>query len=450
MTKKILLAISCLLGLQIPGSAQVKNLDRIVGRVGNSIILKSDVDLLHDQHVRNDESKKNTTKCDVFYEIMMQQLLVAQAERDSVVVSEQEVDGRVEERLSYMLNRVGSKEELERQAGKSIYQIKEDNKKFIKDEMTARQMQQQIVANVKVTPYEVEQFYKSIPQDSLPAIPASITVGQLVFNPKPAAEMEEYAREKLEGIRKDIVEGKKSFSLMAGIYGMDGTKNDGGNLLLEKDKMDPLFVTAAMRLQPGEISPVFRGKFGYHIIQMIQKTSNTTAKVKHIIIIPEVTSVEFAITKALADSVYQLLQSGKMNFATAFTTYSKDDNLKMSGGFLSNPYTGSTNLAMTDVDAYIVKNIDKIPVGGYSEPHNYIDQFEQKTVRILYIKEKIEPHIFNLKDDYSLIQNQALMMKQSEFLKKKVNTEVRNYFISVDKEYQDCEQIKPWISSSNK
>lgn len=449
MKKSILLTMGSLVLGSLLSIGQVKNLDRIVGRVGNNIILKSDVDILLDQQRRNDITKANTTECDVLQELMMRQILVAQAERDSVIVSDQEIEGRMEERLNYMISRAGSKENLEKQVGKSVYVIKEENRKFFKDELTASQMQQKLAANVKVTPFDVERYFNTLPNDSLPTIPASIMVGQLVFNPIATPEMEEYAKQRLEKIRQDIVDGGRSFETMAGIYGMDGTKNDGGNLLLEKDRMDPIFVSAAMRLQPGEISPVFRGKMGYHIVQMVQKLSNTTAKVKHIIIIPEITSVELSATKKLADSVYQELQAGKMTFAQAFNKYSKDDYLTMSGGYLTSQINGSVNLGLDEVDRYVAMNMDKIPVGGYSEPHNFQDMYGQQVIRIVHIKEKNDPHVFNLKDDYAIIQNQALMMKQVDHIKNFVNRNIQSFYIYIDPEYNKCDNLKDWQPKSN-
>ncbi len=450
MIKKIALVLSGILtacGIQ----AQTRNLDKIAGRVGNSIILNSELNVLYNQEKENNYYLENYSVCDALYEMMVRQILVAQAERDSVIVSDAEVEQKIQERINYFLSMAGSREELERKSGKTIYQMREENRLFFKEQLTAQEMQRKLVSAIKVTPFEVEQFYKTLNPDSLTPIPATVEVGQIIFQPKPSQEMEDYAREKLEGIRKDIVEKGKSFATMASLYGMDRTKLDGGNLLLEKDKMDPTFVSAAMKLQPGEISPVFRSKFGYHIVQMVSKTSNTTAKVKHIVIVPEVTTADFEKAKVLADSVARLLKDGKITFGEAVNKYTTDENAKMTGGMIMNMQTGTTNMQMGELDPYAATNIQKMQVGEYSEPHYYTDPYtEQRSVRIIYLQGRVDPHLLNLKDDYALLQQKALSLKQARYLEKYIDQKIPNFYINVDEEYRHCGKLQPWLQYSKK
>src|SRR5690606_32512560 len=132
--------------------------------------------------------------------------------------------------------------------------------------------------------------------------------------------------------------------------------------------------------------PVFRGKFGYHIVQMVAKTSNTTAKVKHIIIIPELTRIDLEQTRKLADSAYRLLQDGTMTFGEAVNKYTADESAKMTGGMMANMQTGATALYMEELDPYTATNMQKLSVGSYAEPHFYSDPYQQRYVRIIYLK----------------------------------------------------------------
>lgn len=445
MMNKYIAVLGCTL-LTTTSFAQIQNLDKIVGRVGNSIILKSDINTLFEQEKKNNETLKESDKCDYLYEAMVQQVLVAQAERDSVTVTDSDIDAQLEDRVQAFIGQYGSKERLESIAGKTIYQIKEENRKFYKDRMIANKMQQKLLANIKVTPYEVQQFYATINPDSLMPMPATVEVGQIVVHPKASQEMEDYAKDKLEGIRKDIVEGGKSFSVMAGIYGMDGTRNTGGELVLEKGKIDPIFLSAAMKLQPGEVSPVFRGKFGYHIVQMIKKTSNSTAKVRHIIIIPEITKGDIDISTVLMDSVKNLLETGKMTFAKAVNQFSTDEQAKMTAGMVMDYSTGSSSLPLEALDATMAVSVNKMNIGDYSHVHTFQDPSNGQTaVRVFYVKSKTEPHLLNLKDDYSIIQNRALDKKKYEYLRKYILQQIPNYFIYLDPEFTNCESLDPWL-----
>ncbi len=425
--------------------AQSQNLEKIIGRVGNNIILSSDINVLYEQELKNNAYERQITKCKIMYESMVQQLLVAQAARDSVIVTNQELESALDERINYFIGMAGSKESLEKQTGKTVYQIKEEQRSFFRDRLTSEAMQRQIVGNVKVTPFEVQKFFESLPMDSLPVIPASVSVAEIIFKPKASQEMEDYAKEKLDGIRKDIVEKGKSFSTMAGIYGMDQSKDVGGDFYMEKEQTDPLFFTAAMKLQPGEISQVFRSKFGYHIVQMVKKYSNTSAKVKHIIIIPELTQADYERVQLLADSVYKLLEDKKITFNEAVMKYSDDEYAKLTGGYIMSP-SRSASLAMTDLDPYTATNVTKMKVGDFSKPHLHTNPMTNaRSIRIISLRDQVEPHRLNMKDDYALIQQQALSVKQADYLKNYIQKIVPNYYIQLDEEFKGCSEFSSWV-----
>src|SRR5690606_20726890 len=137
--------------------------------------------------------------------------------------------------------------------GRTIYQLKDDFRNHFRDKAIADKMQNQIMQNVKITPREIEEFYAELAKDTLPPFPASVEMGQIVIKPDVDPDVENLAKEKLEQIRRDIVENGKSFELMAGIYGMDGTRNTGGEMEINRKEFDQQFVAAAYRLQPGEI-----------------------------------------------------------------------------------------------------------------------------------------------------------------------------------------------------
>src|ERR1700743_290733 len=166
--------------------------------------------------------------------------------------------------------------------------------------MVAEKLQGTILENMKISPSEVEAFYKKIPKDSLPFFPATVEVGQIVIDPPVSTEMNDYAYVKLGGIRKDRTEGGKSFETMAGIYSdAPGSRDNGGRYdgITRTGPWAPEFVAAVFKLQNGEISPIIKTKFGYHIIQMIQRKGDE-ADIRHILIKPELTSADFQTTLA--------------------------------------------------------------------------------------------------------------------------------------------------------
>ena len=425
--------------------AQTQVADKIVGVVGNKIILQSDINQQFIGEKQNNPNLPDSAKCTMLYTMLAQQILVEQAGRDSVIVSDEEVESNLDNRLRSWIQDAGGKEKLEEASGRTIYQLKDDYRDFFKDKMTAERMQSQIMHNVKITPQEVEAFFNKIPKDSLPPFPASVVVGQIVVKPKVDPEIEQLAKEKLEGIRKEIVDNGKSFATMAGIYGMDDTKDRGGELEINRKDVDPQFVSAAYRLQPGEISPVIKTKFGFHIIQMIRRMGEE-AKERHIVIVPEITNVDLQKTLKKLDSVRSDLVSGKLAFPEAVGKYSTDDQSKMTGGMVYDQ-AGGTSLGIDQLDPEMARSVGEMKVGEYSQPQIFTDNPYTKTraCRILYLKGRTDPHILNLKDDYAKIQQKALEFKQNEFMSKWVGDRISTYYIKIDPEYKDCSELKAWF-----
>ncbi len=432
----------------IPAMAQVQVANKIVGQVGNKIILQSDLNEMFNQEKQNNAALQESAKCGMLYNLLAQQVLVEQAGRDSVVVTDEEVDNILDNRIRAMMQQYGSKEAFEEaNGGRTIYQLKEEFRTFFKDKSVADKMQGQIMDKVKVTPQEIDAFFKGLPPDSLPPYPATVEMGQIVIKPKVAPEIDALAKEKLEGIRKEIVENGKDFGTMAGLYSMDGTKDNGGEMDITRKEVDPQFASAAYRLQPGEISPVIKSKFGYHIIQMVRRMGEE-AKVKHIIIIPEVTNVDLQQGIKKLDSVRAGLVSGKITFSEAVGRFSTDDQSKMTGGMIYNQNTGSNVLAIEGMDPQMAKVVGELKVGEYSQPQIFTDPYGSRATRILFLKSRTDPHILNMKDDYADIQHAALAKKQSTYINEWIMQRVNTYYIKIAPEYQDCTELKGWVKAA--
>lgn len=422
--------------------------DKIVAVVGkNRIILNSDIEVSIAQMKLNDDAVTDSLKSVVLQQLIMQKLLADQAERDSLLVSDEEVEGNIENKLRYYTRMYGSKEKLEEATGKTIYQLKEENKDIIKETMMAEKMQGKIMEPVKITPAEVKAFYDKIPTDSLPFFPAVVEIGQIVIDPPVSKELDDYAKEKITDIRNQIVNEGKSFEMMAGIYSDDpGSRNNGGryNEVTRNGGWAPEFVAAAFKLQNGEVSPIIKTQFGYHIIQMIQRKGEQV-DLRHILITPERTKADFDIALARLDSIRtHILLTNKMSFAEAVGKYSTDESAKMTGGMILNQETGASELEVASLDPQLVLMIDKLQPGTYSEPQMYQNERNNQSTRIVYLKSRTEPHKANLKDDYSKIQNVALSQKKSMKLQEWIRAKMPDAYIRITQEYANASVFKGW------
>jgi len=421
--------------------------DKIVGVVGNKIVLKSDIDNSLLDMQRQGMELPPDARCLTLEQSMGIKALVLQAEKDSIPVTDEEVETDIDNQIRYFISQYGSKDELERVAGKSVYQLKEDFKEGFRDRKLAAAMRNKIVEDVKITPNEVKAYFDKIPVDSLPLYESEVEVGQIVIHPKASREAELYCIEQLQDYKKQIENGK-SFAALAALYSEDpGSKDKGGQYEINRSQrdLDPTWLAKAFTLKEGQVSNPFKTRFGYHIIQLVSRAGDE-AVVRHILKVPQVTQYESRESLEKLDTVRSKLIAGTLTFGEAVNRYSDDESSKFTAGMLQG--TNGTFLTMDQLDAGLVSMMNKMKVGEYSQPVEYTDDRGRKAVRIVYLKTRTEPHRENLKDDYSKIAARALEEKKEEVLEQWFDRQIKNYYIRVDDEYRDCPQMKKWFEAA--
>ena len=447
--KLTIIAIAMLAG---SGARAQESADKIIAIIGrNRIILQSDLEQMAQQARQQDPNFNDTSMSALLQQMITQKMLLEQAERDSLVISDEDVDGQLDNRIRYFTQLYGSKEKMEQMSGKTVYQIKEEFRESIKDQMMAEKMQGTILENTKITPAEVEAFYRKIPVDSLPFFPATVEVGQIVIDPPVSPEMEQYAHDKLENIRKKIVSGEMTFETAAGIYTDDpGSRDNGGRYdgVTRNGPWAQEFISAAFKLQNGEISPIFKTKFGYHIIQMVNRKGDE-ADLRHILIKQEITSADFKLAMNKLDSIHTLLVSGKMSFPEAVGKFSTDEAAKRTGGMIADPATGNTELDMTKLDAGMVLMLDSLQPGSYSKPHIFFNDMHEQSCRFIYLRSRTTPHKANLRDDYSRIQEVALAQKKQQKIQNWLKSKLPSFYVKIDPKYADSPSLKELTKAIN-
>ena len=430
--------------------AAQQTLDKIIVKVGrNRIILLSELEIQLAQARQQDPTMGDSMSCIALQGMILQRMMMEQADRDSVSVSDEDVEGQLDNRIRYFTQVYGSKEKLEQISGKTVFQLKEEYRDLIKEQMLAERVQGEILEHVKITPAEVEAFYNKIPKDSLPYFPAAVEVGQIVVDPPVSQEMEEYAHKKIEDIRNDVISGKMSFEVAAGFYSDDpGSRDEGGFYggVKRDGKFVPEFEAATFKLQNGEISPIIKTRFGYHIIQMVSRKGDE-ADIRHILVKPTVTSADFEKSMAKLDSIRGLIVSGKMSFQEAVGKFSTDEAAKRTGGMVADPATGNTELDVSKLDPVMVLMLDTLQEGQVSAPHVFINEMREKSSRIIFLRSRTSPHRANLKEDYGRIQDVALGQKKQMKIQSWVKQKAPSFYLWIDPEYRSCPVLNEWALS---
>ena len=450
--KKIITVVFCLFFVAITANAQPQSAkvvaDKIAAIVGDRIILQSDIRNSILDAVRQGQQVPPNAECLMMEQALISKVLMLQAEKDSVPVTEEEVEAELDQKVRFYINQFGSQEALEEVAGKTIYQIKDDARESVKEQKLAAAMQRKIVDNVRITPNEVKAFFERIPKDSLPFYETELEIGQIIVYPKASRDLEMYIFDEMQNYKKQIESKKTTFEQLAKQVSEDpGSKDRGGQYQVNRNEKtwDPIFLSTAFRLKEGEISPPVKSKFGYHIIQMVQRNGDE-AIVRHILRIPPVTQTEIkqAITKL--DSVRAKVIASTLTFNEAASKYSDDESAKFAGPFIMNR-DGSTFVTIDMLDKEMVSMLDKMKIGEISQPVAFEGEQGKKGVRIIFLKSKSEPHRMNLQDDYSRISQFALEEKKSKTLDKWIKAKLPAYYIMVDAgTAKECPQLEKYAT----
>lgn len=437
-TKRILTVCFLLFSVTaIAQSSQAKKIvaDKIAAIVGDRIILQSDIKNSIADIARQGGTVPDDAQCLLMEQAVISKVLMLQAEKDSLPVSDEEVEAELDQKIRYYINQLGTQEALEEVAGKTIYQIKDDARESVKEQKLASAMQQKIVGGTRITPNEVKAFFDKIPKDSLPFYESELEICQIIIYPKASRDLEQYIIGEMNNYKKQIESKLVTFDQLAKKVSEDpGSKDRGGQYQINRNEKswDPIFMSTAFRLKEGDISVPVKSKFGYHIIQMVERNGDD-AIVRHILRIPPVTDDEIKQTISKLDTVRSKVVAGTIGFNEAAGRYSDDDAVKFAGPCVTGR-DGSSYVTIDALDKDMVTMLAKMKVGDISQPTAFTDEQAKKGVRIVYLKSRSEPHRMNLDDDYSKISQFALEEKKSKTLDKWLQTKVPTYYIMIDGE----------------
>lgn len=452
--KKTFVALLGLLVIVSGTMAQVQqqSIDKIAAVVGGTIILESDIEVQYAQHLAQGNKEDPEVKCYILQQLLTQKLLGQQAIIDSITVTDDQLDDEINRRLRVMTSRAGGQERLEEFLNRSIIQYRDEIRPDVREQLVADKMQNKITENVGITPLEVRRYFEAIPKDSLPNYNTEVEVGELVIYPTLTKAEKESFRDRAEVLRLRI-KGGEDFATLARLYSQDpGSAAEGGDLgFMDRTMLVKEFAAVAFKLKPGELSPVFETEYGFHVLQVVERRGEQV-QARHILIKTEPTQASLDRVKAKIDSIHQQVKNKKLDFATAASLYSANNETKYNGGMMlnaENVQTRTTYIPTDKLDAQVFLVIDTMKVGSYSTPALFATQDGKQGYRFLYLKSKTGPHQANLKQDYPKLKEVAFEDKISRTVSEWFEKRRLSTFIKIDPEYQSCSSLKTWVTAQN-
>ncbi|MDZ7876898.1 MAG: peptidylprolyl isomerase [Saprospiraceae bacterium] len=449
MKKRILFVALSLLSLaSFSLQAQTRELmDKVVARVGDEYVLLSEVEEQFASAKEQRQNLPNNYKCMVVDQILVNKLLVNQAKIDSLYPKEEEIETQLNSRFERILEYMnGNVDQFVAYYGQSPEVMKETMRDDMKDQIMSEKMRTKILSDVTVTPSEVRSFFKAIPKDSLPYFNQEVEISEIILKPKPNDVQKALAKEKLAGIREQIVSGKMPFEDLAKKFSEDpGSGREGGDLgWAKRGKFVPEFEATAYKLDAGQLSEIFESEFGFHILQLIERRGNSI-HTRHILVKPQITDEDVALAKHTLDSVRTSIIKDSTSFSKAVKDFGdKSTQSFHADGRVTNPASGNNTFETRDLDPDTYFAIDTMQINSICKPIEIALPTGEKYYRIIKLLLKTSPHKANLLTDYNKISSATLDQKKSTALVKWIEHKAQSTFIQVDPLYRECVNLEKW------
>ncbi|OYX85770.1 MAG: peptidylprolyl isomerase [Flavobacteriales bacterium 32-34-25] len=426
--------------------SQRQKIDGVIANVGDYIILDSDIDKAYLEISSQGGSVKDITRCQMLGKLLEDKLYAHQAIQDSVKVTDAEVKSMMDERLTYMVQQIGSLEKVIK------YYKKDTEEEFrsyffdiLKENKLTSEMQKKIVDEVEITPEEVRNFFKKLSKDELPVFGAEMEVSQIVIEPKITQAEKQKVIDKLNGFKKDIQEGS-SFATKAVLYSQDpGSRSSGGFYkMTRKTPFVKEFKDVAFDLEEGEISAPFETEYGFHIIYL-EKIKGQELELRHILLSPTVTNEALEEAKEKATLVRKRIVDKEITFADAARTMSDQKETRANGGVLINPNTQDTRFELTKMDPSLYSQVSNLKDNEISTPILDETASGKKQYKLITVTNRINEHTADYSQDYVKIKDLALKEKQIKTIGKWFDEKIKETYIKIIGEYRDCNFTNNWL-----
>ena len=424
--------------------------DEVIWVVGDEPILKSDVEMMKLQGEAEGIKWDGDPDCSIPEQIAVQKLFLHQAEIDSIQVTEGEIAQNIEMQINRWIQQAGSREKLEEYKKMTISQMRQQLHDDFRNNQLIQQMREKLVSDISVTPSDVRNYFRGMPDDSIPFVPTEVEVEIIAKQPKISQDEINHVKNDLREYTERVNSGETSFSTLARLYSEDpGSSRQGGEMdYVGRGTLDPAFAAVAFNLtDPKKISKIVESEYGYHIIQLIDKRGDRV-KVRHILRIPRVSAEAIDTARTRLDSLAIDIRAGKVSFEDAATLVSDDKDTRNNHGLMSfNSEDGRTSkFQMKDLPTEVARKVETMEVGDISTAFPMINEKGKKVVAIVKLKSRTPAHRATIAEDYQVMKNVVLQKQRADFLHEWVVNKIKTTYVRMNDRCKSCKfEYEGWI-----
>lgn len=426
--------------------------DEVIWVVGDEPILKSDVEVMRLQSEQEGVKWNGNPDCLIPEQLAVQKLYLHQAALDSIEVTESEISQGIDQQINGWIQMIGSKEKLEEYRKQTVTQMRQELHDDFKNHELIDKMKQKLIGDVSVTPADVRNYFKNVPQDSLPYVPTEVEVEILTNAPQLPQEEINRVKDELREYTDRVNKGEISFAALARLYSEDpGSARQGGEIgFVGRGTLDPAFANVAFNLtDPKKISKIVETEFGFHIIQLIDKRGDKI-NVRHILLKPRVDQESIDKTLARLDSIGSDIRDKKFSFEEAVGVLSDDKDTRLNHGLMAytdmNSQTRTSKFRMQDLPSEVARVVDTLKVDQVSAPFSMINSKGKTVCAIVKLKSRVEGHRATITEDYQTMKDVVLSQRRMEVLRKWVNDKIKSTYVKMNDRYKDCKfEYQGWI-----
>jgi peptidyl-prolyl cis-trans isomerase SurA len=353
--KRLALLVIAFAAVALPAARHAAASERIAAIVNKEVILESDVNeqlriAMASMHVDpSDSVTVAKLRQDVLRQLIDEQVILAEAQRQNITISKAELDQAVKQAIQNVKERLGSEQNFQRALAEEKTTEDQLRRKYEPDVkkqlLVMRLVGREVQNKTTVTDAEARTYFASH-RDSLGRRPEQLKLSAIVIGFDPDSIQVKRLRVRADSLRNLIVAKGRPFADVAKQFSDDPSGLRGGDLgTFGRGDMVGEFEDVAFSLKPNEVSQPVRSRYGWHLIQVLEKFPKSDSlgervHARHVLLQTKIRPADEERARKRALAVRDDILKGA-DFAATAKKYSMDVSTKDSGGVLGDvPVTG--------------------------------------------------------------------------------------------------------------